>query len=76
MSSSTFRSRDPHVGQVRRSSGPTSVSANGAEIDNFGTIIVSRTITADEAGLTLITATANVKDMDGSQGGSAKSPVP
>ena len=51
------------------SSGPTSVSASGTEIDNFGTIIVSHTTTAAEAGLTLITATANVKDMDGSQGG-------
>lgn len=49
--------------------GPTSVSAGGAEIQNFGTFIASHEITPEEAGLNLISATAMLKDMDGSQGG-------
>ena len=50
-------------------SGPTSLSVGGAEFDNYGTVIASHTITPSEAGLNLVTATAEIRDMDGSEGG-------
>jgi hypothetical protein len=50
-------------------SGPTSLSVGGAQFDNYGTMIASHTVTSAEAGLNLITATADIRDMDGSEGG-------
>jgi hypothetical protein len=49
--------------------GPTSISTGGAEIENFGTGIAVHVVTAQEAGLNLITAVAYLRDLDGSQGG-------